>query len=203
MNTIFKNPALIIVDVQNVLDDPKQDQLNNPRAEKNIAEILDMWRNKSLPLFHIQYISPRKASPFHKDAPGSGLKESVQPLPGEPLIIKHFESAFMKTDLEDRLRKAGADALVFVGYYTDQCIASTAKVANNLGFKVFVAADAAAATGCRGYNGKYYDAEDIHQMTLGSLQRDGISIIETADLLIFFSREEREGTRRKQAPNKP
>jgi hypothetical protein len=32
MNTIFKNPALIIVDVQKVLDDPKQDQLNNPRA---------------------------------------------------------------------------------------------------------------------------------------------------------------------------
>ncbi len=185
MNAILKNPVLIIVDVQNVLDDPKQGQPNNPRAEKNITKILDRWRKKSLPLFHVQYISPRKASPFHKDAPGSKLKESVQPLPGEPLIIKHFESAFMKTDLEDRLKKTDADALVFVGYYTDQCVASTAKVANNLGFKVFVVADATAATGCRGYNGKYYDAEDIHQMTLGSLQRDGITVIQTSDLMTF------------------
>jgi nicotinamidase-related amidase len=73
--------------------------------------------------------------------------------------------------------------LIFVGFYTDQCIAATVKVANNLGFRVFVAADATAATGCKGYNGKFYQAEDIHQVTLGSLQRDGISIIESIELL--------------------
>ncbi len=183
MDVISANAALIIVDVQEVLDDPSQGELNNPNAEHNIIKLLERWRSDELPVFHLQYISPRKASPFHKDSPYSGIKQSVKPLPGEPVIIKHFESAFMKTDLEERLKKAGLHTLVFAGFYTDQCMAATVKTANNLGFNVYVVSDAAATTGCKGYNGKFYQAEDIHQLTLGSLQRDGISIIDTVGLL--------------------
>jgi nicotinamidase-related amidase len=175
--------ALIVIDVQEVLDDPEQGELNNPKAEENIIKLLERWRKEKLPIFHVKYISPREKSPYHKDAPGTGIKESFKPLPGEPLIVKHFESAFMETDLEERIKEANLHTLIFVGFYTDQCVASTVKVANNLGFKVYVVADAAAATGCRGYNGKFYEAGDIHQMTLGSLQRDDISIIESAELL--------------------
>jgi nicotinamidase-related amidase len=183
VDIISANAALIVIDVQEVLDDPNQGELNNPKAEENIVKLLERWRRERLPIFHVKYISPREKSPFHKDAPGTGIKESVKPLPGEPLIVKHFESAFVKTDLEERLKKANLHTLIFAGFYTDQCIAATVKVANNLGFDVFVAADATAATGCRGYNGKFYKAGDIHQMTLGSLQRDDISIIESAELL--------------------
>jgi len=183
MDAISVNAALIIVDVQEVLDEPSPGELNNPDAVQNIVRLLDRWRTDKLPVFHLQYISPRKASPFHKDAPGTGIKEPVKPLPGEPVIVKHFESAFMKTDLEERLRKAGLHTLVFAGFYTDQCIGATVKTANNLGFDVYVVSDAAATTGCKGYNGKFYRAEDIHQLTLGSLQRDGISIIETVALV--------------------
>jgi nicotinamidase-related amidase len=183
MDVISINAVLIVIDVQEVVDDPTQGELNNPEAVGNIVKLLERWRKERLPIFHVQYISPRMKSPFHKDAPGTGIKESVKPLPGEPLIVKHFESAFMKTDLEERLKKANLQTLIFVGFYTDQCVASTVKVANNLGFKVFVAADATAAAGCRGYNGKFYKAEDIQQMTLGSLQRDDITIIGIAELL--------------------
>ena len=183
MDVISVNAALIIVDVQEVLDDPSQGELNNANAEKNIVRLLERWRRDQLPVFHLQYISPRKASPFHKDAPGTGIKEPVKPLPGEPVIVKHFESAFMKTNLEERLSKAGLHTLVFAGFYTDQCLAATVKTANNLGFDVYVVSDAAATTGCKGYNGKFYRAEDIHQFTLGSLQRDGISIVEMKGLL--------------------
>jgi len=183
MDMIPGKAALIVIDVQEVVDDPDQGELNNPGAEENIVKLLGRWRRERLPIFHVQYISPREKSPFHKDAPGTGIKESVKPLPGEPLIVKHFESAFMKTDLEERLKKENLHTLIFVGFYTDQCMAATVKVANNLGFKVIVAADATAATGCQGYNGKFYKAEDIHQLALGSLQRDGISIIQSAELL--------------------
>lgn len=182
MNINKENAALIIIDVQEALNDPAQGKLSNPEAENNISKLLAKWRRKKLPLFLVQYISPRKASLFHRDAPGSKLKESVEPEPGEVLITKHFESAFMKTDLEQRLRGANLETLIFVGFYTDQCVASTAKIANNLGFKVVVVSDATATAGCRGFNGKFYEAEDIHQLTLGSLRRDGIRIIKSKDL---------------------
>lgn len=177
MDILSKNAALIIIDVQEATAGPIWGKLNNPAAEEKIVRLLELWRKKGLPVFHIQYISPRLASPYHQDAGLDKIKKSVAPLPGETLVVKHFESAFMKTDLEERLKKANLENLIFVGFYTDQCVAATVKTANNLGFKVFVALDGTAAIGCRGYNGKYYEAEDIHQMTLGSLQRDGISII--------------------------
>ncbi len=183
VDMILENAALIIIDVQEVLNDPAQGKLNNPEAEKNIVKLLSHWRKKCQPLFHVQYISPRQASPFHLNAAGTNIKESVQPGPGETIIVKHFETAFMKTDLEERLSKANIKTLIFVGFYTDQCVASTAKVANNLGFKVCVVADATGTTGYRSYDGKFYLAEDIHQLTLGSLQRDGITILHTRDLL--------------------
>jgi len=89
----------------------------------------------------------------------------------------------MKTDLERRLRETNLETLIFTGFYTDQCVASSVKVANNLGFEVVVVSDAAATTGCRGYDGSFYEAGDVHNLTLGGLRRDNISIIETNDLL--------------------
>jgi nicotinamidase-related amidase len=182
MDIISNNAALIVIDVQQVLDDPDQGALNNPGAVQRIVWLLELWRKHRLPVFHVKYISPRRASPFHKDAPGSRLKDEVKPLPGEPLIVKHFECAFMQTGLAERLEKEKLHTLVFVGFYTDQCLAASVKAANNLGFDVHVAADATATTGCRGYNGKFHEAEDIWQMTLGSLRRDNISIIQCGDL---------------------
>jgi nicotinamidase-related amidase len=183
MDIIAENAALIVIDVQEAVDDPSPGPLNNPDAEHTIVSLLNRWRQERLPVFHVNYISPRAASPFHKDAPGCRMKVSAKPLPDEPLIIKNFENAFLKTDLEVRLEKAGLRTLVFVGFYTDQCMAASVKTANNLGFNVFVVADASACTGCKGFNGKFYEAGDIHQLALGGFQRDGISIIESADLL--------------------
>jgi nicotinamidase-related amidase len=184
MDVKAKNAALIIVDVQEASVIPAEGQLSNPAAERNIAALICRWRRDGLPLFFVKYLSPRKASPFHEDSPGSRLRESCAPLPGETVIVKHFESAFMKTDLEARLNEAKLHTLIFTGFYTDQCIAVTSKVANNLGFEVIVVSDGTATTGCPGYiNDKYYEGVDIHQQTLGSLKRDGISIIETSDLL--------------------
>jgi nicotinamidase-related amidase len=185
MDVISERAALLIIDVQEVLAEPAQGELNNPGAEETIVMLLGQWRRAGLPVFHVRYLSPRPGSPFHQGAPGTKIKASVKPLPGEPVISKHFESAFMKTDLEERLRRANLHTLVVVGFYTDQCIASTVKVANNLGFKVMVLADATATTGCNGYNGQFYKAEDLHQVALGSLQRDGISISTANDLLLF------------------
>jgi nicotinamidase-related amidase len=181
-----KDAALILIDIQLISAAPGFEALNNPNVDSNIQSLLHTWREKKLPIFHVMYHSPRKASPYYHENPLSQLKNFAKPIETEPLIVKHFESAFFQTDLEDRLRKNGYLSLFFVGFFTDQCIASTVKVANNLEFNVFVVSDATATTGCTGYNGKFYEAEDIHQLTLGCLQRDSITIIETSTLLELF-----------------
>lgn len=183
MDVIGKNAALIVVDVQEASTAPSDGKLNNPGAEQIIVALIHRWRRDGLPLFFVKYISPRNASPFFKDAPGIKLRESCTPLPGEPVFVKHFESAFMKTGFEERLRAEGVHTLIFTGFYTDQCVAASAKVANNLGFEVVVVSDATATIGCPGYNNTLYEGEDIHQLALGGLKRDGIAIVECASLL--------------------
>jgi nicotinamidase-related amidase len=182
MDVIREKAALIVVDVQKAVDNSAYGGLNNPDAEQAIVDLVYRWRRYGLPLYFVQYHSPREQSPFHKDKKGSELKESLKPLPGETLIVKNFESAFVRTDLERLLKKTRTRTLLIAGFYTDQCIAATAKVANNLGFDVHVLADATATVGCRGYNNKFYEPEDVFHLALGNLIRDGITIIESTDV---------------------
>jgi nicotinamidase-related amidase len=87
MKAILKNPALIIVDVQKVPDDPKPDQLNNPRAEKNIAEILDKWRNKRLPRDGITIIQTSDLLIFASGGQGGSFRENRPPGPPAKAFI--------------------------------------------------------------------------------------------------------------------
>lgn len=183
MESIPVNSALIIIDVQKAMDDPSMGGRNNPQAEDNIAKILNLWRKTRRPLFHVKHISRREGSLYKEDSPGSEIKDFAKPLPGEPLFIKNFQSAFIGTGFEEKLHKADVETLICTGFFTDQCVASTVEVANNALYKVYLVSDACATIDCMGYNGKLYKAEDIHMQMLGNLQRDGVTIIETEELV--------------------
>jgi nicotinamidase-related amidase len=77
--------------------------------------------------------------------PGNEIKTEAKPNAGELVIGKHVNSAFIGTDLEQRLRKAGQDMVVCVGLTTDHCVSTTARMAGYLRFKTVVVADATAA----------------------------------------------------------
>lgn len=183
MENIPENTALIIIDVQKAMDEPTMGERNNPQAEDNIAKILKAWRKTGRPLFHIRHISRRDGSPYNEGKPGSEIKDFAKPLPGEPLLTKNFQSAFLGTGFEEKLQKTNAETLICMGFFTDQCVASTVEVANNALYKVYLVADACGTIDCMGYNGKLYKAEDIHMQMLGNLQRDGVTIIETEELV--------------------
>ncbi|MFC1725958.1 cysteine hydrolase family protein [candidate division KSB1 bacterium] len=183
MKKIPDNTALIIIDVQKAMDDPAMGERNNPQAEKNIAKILKNWRETGRPVFHIQHVSWRKGSIYSEDSPGCEIKDFAKPHKDEPLIQKHFQSAFIGTELGQLLENAKLNNLIFAGFLTDQCVASTVEVANNALYNVFLVADACGTIDCPGYNGKLYKADDIHNQMLGNLQRDGVTILETKALL--------------------
>jgi len=68
-----------------------------------------------------------------------------KPLDGELVIEKTRYSAFVGTDLEQRLRARGVDTLVLCGLTTECCVDCTARDAFHADFHVFVPADACAA----------------------------------------------------------
>lgn len=174
-----KNYALVIIDVQKGFDDPKWGKRNNPNAEENIAKLLKIWRKTKRPIFHIKNDSTEPTSPLRPHLPGNEIKDIVKPLKTETLLVKTVNSAFIGTDLEKMLNKKKITTLVIVGLTTDHCVSTTARMAANLGFTVYVVSDATATFNREGTSGRKYNAEQMHEIGLVSLEGEFAEIVES------------------------
>lgn len=178
-----QNAALIIIDVQRGFDDPMWGRRNNPQAEANIARLLAAWRRTQRPVFHIQHLSRQATSPLRPGQIGNEIKDVVRPLEGEPVITKEVNSAFIGTDLEQRLRQQNITALLVTGLTTNHCVETTTRMAGNLGFDTYLVSDATATFDRVGPDGKLYRAEDIQAMTLANMHQEFATIVDTQTLL--------------------
>lgn len=175
--------ALILIDVQLGLDDARLGARSNPAAEQNMARLLHAWRRQGRPIFHIQHMSTEPASPLRADLPGNCIKPEVAPLPGEPIIQKQVNCAFIGTDLQERLQAQGIQSLLFVGLTAEHCVSTSARVAGDLGYEVVVAADATASHECFSYDGAHIPAETVQAVALANLHREFATVRMTADIL--------------------
>lgn len=186
MQSKLENAALIIVDVQKGFENPIWGKRNNLQAEENIAKLLNVWRQTNRPIFHIQHLSQEDNSPLRAGQVGSEIKEIVQPLANEPIIQKNVNSAFIGTNLEDRLRKNGITTVIITGLTTNHCVSTTTRMAGNLGFNTYIVADATATYDRTGHDGKKYSAEEIHAISLANLHGEFATVIETEPLLTLL-----------------
>lgn len=181
--TLSSSAALLLVDVQQGLDDPRWGARNNPDAEQRIADLLAAWREAGRPVIHVQHMSLVPQSPLRAEAPGNAFKVEARPHAGEPVFQKHVNSAFIGTDLEAHLRANGIDALVIAGITTDHCVSTTARMAANLGFDVTVVEDATRTFERRGPDGTLYSADLMHRVELASLNGEFATVRTTVDIL--------------------
>lgn len=177
-------PALILVDIQKGFEDIAYwgGQRNNPDAELRASQLLQLWRDTGLPVFHVQHCSATLISPLHENHAGNQFNELVSPIGGEPVVKKNVNSAFIGTDLQAQLDKAGITTLVIVGLTTDHCISTTTRMAGNLGYKTYLVADATATFNKQGVDGQNYPAELIHETALASLNNEFATVI-TSDII--------------------
>lgn len=183
MPEFSKNAALIIIDVQQGFDDPSWGNRNNPDAEDNIAKILQKWRDTKRPIFHIKHNSTEPNSPLRLGQSGNDIKPELAPQNDEPVIEKAVNSAFIGTDLEQRLREANIQQLVIVGLTTNHCVSTTTRMAGNFGFETYLIADATATFDRIGHDGKTYSAQLIHDTALANLHEEFATILNTSDIL--------------------
>ncbi|MBF4507748.1 cysteine hydrolase [Flavobacterium sp. JLP] len=180
-----KNPALLIIDVQKGFNEEAfwGGNRNNKDAETKMAQILEKWRILKLPIFHIVHSSIHPNSKLHESNPGFEIKDEVKPIKGEPIIVKNVNSAFIGTDLKEKLDEQGITNLVIFGLTTNHCVSTTTRMAGNLGYENFVIADATATFDRIGINGEKFDSELMHQTALASLNKEFAKVINTEKLL--------------------
>jgi len=179
--------VLLVIDVQKAIDDPSWgNDRNNPNAEANIAKLLAFWRERSWPIFHVRHVSLEPNSTYRAGQAGAEFKDEVMPRPGERVVEKHTNSAFIGTGLEAELRARGIESVVITGVITNNSVESTARMAGNLGFSTFVVADATATFGRRDFADQWRTAHEVHAMSLANLDREYASVITTEALLSRF-----------------
>lgn len=187
MQNFSPNATLVIIDVQQGFDDPVWGKRNNPNAEKNIAQLLHMWRTTNRPVVHVQHLSVLPSSPLHPDQIGCEFKVEAQPLEDEFIFPKTVNSAFIGTSLESYLRQKQIETLVIAGLTTDHCVSMSTRMAANLGFEVWLVLDGTATFERTSYNGKYYTAEEIHESALASLHNEFATVVSTSEVIAMLN----------------
>jgi maleamate amidohydrolase len=118
------------------------------------VQLLGVFREKGLPVFFttVVYNNDQQASVFRRKVPALNVLQAsshwvaLDPAMGridsEPLIEKHWPSAFHKTDLDDQLRALGVDSLVVTGLTTSGCVRASAVDGLQNNYQVVIARDA-------------------------------------------------------------
>lgn len=184
MTTLPNNAALILIDVQKGFDAASWGERSHPQAESNIARLLARWRSVGRPLFHVRHDSTEPHSVLRPDQPGNAFKPEAAPEPGEPVIGKQVNSAFIGTDLEARLRAQHIDTVVLCGFTANHCVSTTTRMAGNLGFRAFVVADGTVAYAMTSpTTGRVVPAAEMHEVGMAELHKEFANVVTTEDIL--------------------
>lgn len=175
--------ALLVIDVQYAIDDPKWGRRGQPEAEQHIARLLGAWRERRLPIVHIKHDSTDPRSPYRPGTEGNEFKSEVAPQVGEPVVDKRTNNAFIGTDLMDVIDELQVRSLVITGVLLENSVDATVRMAANLGFEVIVPEDAVASIDRKDHHGKNWSAEDVHALTLSILDGE-YAKISTSDAII-------------------
>jgi len=148
--------ALLVVDMQRYFFDRGSHAFLKPAPAilPNVRKLLDAYRDLGLPVIFTRHAYAKGEDRGIMDTWWSELEEDgdplaevvreLQPLPGEPVLRKGRYSAFVGTDLEERLRKLGAERVLITGVMTHLCCESTARDAFMKDFEVFFTIDGTA-----------------------------------------------------------
>lgn len=175
--------ALLLIDIQNDYFPGGAMALEGSVAAGQAAgRLLATWRERKLPVVHVQHLSTRPgASFFVPGSPGVEIHSCVAPLVGETVICKNFPNSFRNTGLHEHLQGIGAKALLICGMMTNMCIDATVRAAADLGYRCRVAHDACAARALR-FDGVEVSAAQVHAAFLAALQGLYAEVVGTEQL---------------------
>src|SRR5215469_16026305 len=151
---LARRTALVVVDMQN-------DFCADGGYVPKLAELIATARECRVPVYWLMADYDQSAVPAAmrvrqsemgmaavtccaKGSWGAG-SFGVAPEAGEPVIVKHCYSGFAGTDLDQRLRQARIETLVFTGVQTNVCVESTLRDAHSHGYFPVLVSDCVAS----------------------------------------------------------
>ena len=131
--------ALLVIDVQRIYMEP--DPMITVDGDDLIPKCNDLIgraRAAGVPVVYVRHHDKNHPD----DEALVGIHPEIAPAPGEPVVVKTFGSAFLKTDLSSILEDLEAKRLVICGLATFGCVNATVTCASCKEYDVVVAANA-------------------------------------------------------------
>ena len=167
-------PALVVVDVNRGFTDPASPLVCDlDECVAAIARLLEAFRAAGLPVVFTTVVydefGKQAAAVFIEKVPALLVLEPgspwveidprIAPVEGEPVLSKHFASAFFGTTLASVLASAGVDTVVVTGASTSGCVRATALDAMQHGYRVVVPREAVGDRNQAAHEANLYDLD--------------------------------------------
>lgn len=166
-----RKAAVVVIDMQNDFCDPEGataryffgDMTRNQSVAPPINEFLDAARAAGIPVVHVKTETTEETASQAqvnkaKALAALGIQDflvtnmcgkgtwgaefwGVEPAPGEPVVVKHWYSAFADTRLDLVLRTLEVQTVILCGVTANVCVESTARDALFRDYNVVVARD--------------------------------------------------------------
>jgi nicotinamidase-related amidase len=156
--------VLLVIDA--AIGDPRPG--DSAEAGWNIAALIAAWRAEGLPVVQVG---------------GQSTEPAVPRLDGETEIARDATSAFAGTALEAMLDELGATTLVLYGGLETHALEATAWRAADLGYQIFVVADACQAAEMVDLKGRAWTAEDVRALSLARLSGETATLVDVGTAL--------------------
>ena len=169
-----ERPALVVVDVNRGFTDPASPLVCDlDDCVAAIVHLLDAFRRAGLPVVFTTVcyddFGKQAAAVFIEKVPALLVLEPgspwveidprIAPVASEPVLSKHFASAFFGTTLASVLASAGCDTVVVTGASTSGCVRATALDAMQHGYRVVVPREAVGDRNPAAHEANLYDLD--------------------------------------------
>lgn len=162
--------AIVVVDIQNeYFPSGKMPLVGIVDAVANAARVIEAARSRGDEVIYVRHETPSpKALVFAPGSTGVEINSAVQPLKGEPIILKHYPNAFRGTELKQMLDMKGIKDVVIIGAMSHMCIDATSRAAADLGYNAIIIHDACATTNLE-FKGVTIPAVQVHGAFMAGL----------------------------------
>jgi nicotinamidase-related amidase len=176
--------ALLIIDIQNdYFPGGTMEVEGSVEASLHAKQLLTVFRERKMPVFHMQHLSIRPGSTFFlPDTEGVLINANAAPLDGETVIQKNYPNSFRNTSLLEQLKKRDAQHVVIAGMMTHMCVDATTRAAFDYGLQCTVVSDAC-ATRTLAFGDLMIPAGQVHAAFLAALKQVYAKVL-TADELL-------------------
>lgn len=148
--------ALLVIDVQEAMFTFDGGVFEGEMVVSCIRGLIDRAHDAHVPVIYIQHTEDE--GPFMEGLDSWQIRSSIKPTEIDIVIQKNYPDSFMKTTLEENLKKMKVDELIVCGMQTEYCVDTSLRRAFSLGYKTTIVKE-----GHTTFNTKVLDAKTIRE----------------------------------------